>query len=419
MDLDEVAYGNAIEMLEQVLIEEYENDRAIGLLLGRMGANIMGMLEDGCDLEENQENFNWERVEVNVDEYRRMGDPSFKRHFRLSKPTYEKLVLTLAEYLLESGRVLRIRSSIDIPLLMVLWIMANPDTFRSVALRFGVLPGVVHFHYAYIIEALREMGSMYIRWPNEQERQGIKARFEAYSGLPGIVGVLDGTYQNVTAPKVQKDRFRNRHHTYAFNTMAVCDDNLLIRDLYVGEVGSMHDQRVFRRSPLYQKLVRREGLLQPDEHIIGDSAYQIMDSVLPPFRNVGNLTAAQRAYNYALCKCRARIEHAFGKAFGQWRRMKMLHSCNIELAVDHFTASYVLHNFMILNGEKLIDLDPDDGFIPDEEDLADRNEEEEEEDDDDDDGQEGGAANANFAHLVRQAHRAGVLKRTQLLQLFM
>lgn len=50
MDLDEVAYRHAMELLEQVLIEEYENDRAIGLMLGRMGANIMGMLEDGLDL---------------------------------------------------------------------------------------------------------------------------------------------------------------------------------------------------------------------------------------------------------------------------------------------------------------------------------------------------------------------------------
>lgn len=47
--MDEV-YRQAIEVLEQALIEEYENDRAIGLMLGRMGANIMGMLEDGGDL---------------------------------------------------------------------------------------------------------------------------------------------------------------------------------------------------------------------------------------------------------------------------------------------------------------------------------------------------------------------------------
>lgn len=32
----------------------------------------------------------------------------------------------------------------------------------------------------------------------------------------------------------------------------------------------------------------------------------------------------------------------------------MLHVLNSEIAIDHFTACYVLHNFMILNGERLI-----------------------------------------------------------------
>ena len=48
------------------------------------------------------------------------------------------------------------------------------------------------------------------------------------------------------------------------------------------------------------------------------------------------------------------MEHCFGKAFGQWRRMKFMYSLNIELAVDHIVSCFVLHNFMILNGEVLI-----------------------------------------------------------------
>jgi len=75
---------------------------------------------------------------------------------------------------------------------------------------------------------------------------------------------------------------------------------------------------------------------------------------MTPFRNRGNLTAAQRAYNYALCMSRVRIEHAFGKAFGQWRRMRMLHCLSPEIAVDHITTCFVLHNFMILSGKTLV-----------------------------------------------------------------
>lgn len=191
------------------------------------------------------------------------------------------LLETLAHHLVYSGRVQRVRNSLDIPLLMVLWILANPDTFRSVALRFGVLPGVVYFHYAYIVEALREMRPKYVQWPDENERALIKARFEEYSGFPGIAGVIDGTYNTITAPVEQRDRYINRHHLFSFNTSVVCDHTLLIRDMHIGEVGSLPDQRTFRRSPLYKKLLEDndQQYLLVDEHLIGDGAYTLTDFV--------------------------------------------------------------------------------------------------------------------------------------------
>jgi len=67
--------------------------------------------------------------------------------------------------------------------------------------------------------------------------------------------------------------------------MVVCDHNLLIRDFHIGEAGSLHDFRVFRRSPLFRKLVLNENneMLLPDEHILGDTAYAVMDCVGVPF----------------------------------------------------------------------------------------------------------------------------------------
>lgn len=52
-----------------------------------------------------------------------------------------------------------------------------------------------------------------------------------------------------------------------------------MRDLYVGEAGSLHDSRVFRRSPLSTNLLENPELMRPDEHIIGDSAYKLTDRV--------------------------------------------------------------------------------------------------------------------------------------------
>jgi hypothetical protein len=124
----------------------------------------------------------------------------------------------------------------------------------------------------------------YVCWPTPLERAEIKERFMEYSGFPGIVGCIDGSYCNVTSPVVpllQKRKFVNRHHQSSFNILVVCDHTLLVRYAHIGEVGSMHDQRVMRRSNIYQKLVANddENFLCDDEHIVGDSAYTLLDSV--------------------------------------------------------------------------------------------------------------------------------------------
>ena len=86
---------------------------------------------------------------------------------------------------------------------------------------------MVHFHYCYIIESLREMAPQYIQLPAAHERTAIKGRFEGYSGLPGIVGCIDGTYCVVTAPVLQKARYRNYKPTYSIKAIVICDIMLL------------------------------------------------------------------------------------------------------------------------------------------------------------------------------------------------
>lgn len=75
-----------------------------------------------------------------------------------------------------------------------------------------------------------------------------------------------------------------------------------------------------------------------------------------PFANNGHLTDQQLNFNRTLSQCRVRVENAFARAKGKWRRIKCMHVRNQEVAVDHITASFVLHNFTILHGQQLIDV---------------------------------------------------------------
>ncbi|KAK3909833.1 Putative nuclease [Frankliniella fusca] len=237
-------------------------------------------------------------------------------------------------------------------LLMVLWVLATPDSFRSIALRFGKTPGVVHYHYKRIIMALCDMSDTLITWPTHEERQVLSRAVLRRTGFPGVIGALDGCHINIITPRVNPQPYFNRKHDHSIVLQAVADCNLLFRDVYVGQPGSIHDSRVFRRSPLCAQLLNQPGqYLDNDQHILGDGAYILTDKVLTPFRNNGNLNEHQINYNCRHSSARSSVERAFGALKMKWRRLFYLHSWNIEYAVMTIVACVCIHNYLRHQGQ--------------------------------------------------------------------
>ncbi|KAK3917497.1 Protein ALP1-like, partial [Frankliniella fusca] len=204
----------------------------------------------------------WERIQVDISDYLLMRNEAFRLHFRMTTETFEVLVHRLSNQLGDED-IVRANEDFDLRriLLLVLWILATPDSFRSVALRFGVTSGVLHYHYKVIIRALSDLSQIYVQWPLPEERQVISRYCEMRSGFPGVVGAIDASYIPLCyAPQIEPQRYVNRHRDYAISLQAVVDPSLVFRDIYAGEPGSLHDSRVFRRSPLSTKL------LEPVKH---------------------------------------------------------------------------------------------------------------------------------------------------------
>ncbi|XP_052129639.1 uncharacterized protein LOC127750942 [Frankliniella occidentalis] len=299
----------------------------------------------------------WEYVAANIDDYHRMSNNCFKMHFRMSRPVFESISTIVKDHLIAKRRLQRERTDFNDIMLMVIWLLATPDSFRSVALRFGVVPSILYYFYIYIIEALRELSAKYISWPKEEERAVIKQTFERATGFPGVIGCIDCTHVYITAPVLDAQQYVNRHHTYSINVQAVVDNNLLVRQLHVGEAGSVNDARVFRKSNLYGDLLHRPlgAIRNVDEHLVGDGAYTVTDFMMKPFQNNGVLTNRQKQFNKSLSQCRVRVENAFALAKAKWRRLKFMHARNPRNVVDHIAACFVLHNMIMTHGEPVID----------------------------------------------------------------
>ena len=166
----------------------------------------------------------------------------------------------------------------DLCLMMGLWMLFNQDTFRSASRYFCCDRSVVHYHYKIVIEALREMAPRYIKWPTRLERHNSVRHYERRFGMLGAFASIDGSVFHITKPEIEPQRYV-RDKMYGVKAQVVSDHRKLVRDLYVGQPASVHDSRVFRRSPPAQNLFGRNDMMDPDQHILGDSAYSNTDKV--------------------------------------------------------------------------------------------------------------------------------------------
>ncbi|KAJ8930821.1 hypothetical protein NQ314_016353 [Rhamnusium bicolor] len=172
-------------------------------------------------------------------------------------------------------------------------------------------------------------------------------------GIPNVIGAIDGTDIFIKQPFGNAVDYYNRYQSHSVILQAVCDANKKFINISVGHPGRMHDARVFRRSSLYQSIINEDDpLIRPENHIIGDCAYPLLQEVLTPFRNTGHLTNGQIRYNTRFSSIRSIIERAFGLLKGKWKRLKYLDMSDMELLNEVITACCVLRNFIIRQGEQ-------------------------------------------------------------------
>lgn len=142
--------------------------------------------------------------------------------------------------------------------------------------------------------------------------------------------------------------------------IGTCNERALFIDINVGQPGRMHDARVFRLSPLYQRLTDPVNpILRQDMHLIGDSAYPLLTNLMKPYQDNGHLTREQHIFNNKLSSVRSTIERAFGLLKIKFRRLKYIDIHQAESAMHIVCAACVLHNFILLQNNDADDYNVD------------------------------------------------------------
>ncbi|XP_046395734.1 putative nuclease HARBI1 [Ischnura elegans] len=164
--------------------------------------------------------------------------------------------------------------------------------------------------------ALTTLAKKYLVWPTGEAAVGVIDGFARSSGFPGVIGAIDGTHIEIPAPSESAAAYVNRKGYHSIHLQAVCNREAVFTHCYAGNVGSVHDARVFRLSAVYNFL-NDQTKFPNDSHIIGDAAYGLHPQLLTPYADNGHLSQRQKNFNFSRSSARMAIERAFGLLKGR------------------------------------------------------------------------------------------------------
>lgn len=226
--------------------------------------------------------------------------------------------------------------------------------FRSVSDRFGVSLSTAWMSVQKIAQLLADNHGDFINWPEGRKASEEMEKWRIVSGIPGIIGAIDGSYIPISTPSIHQESYVCRKKFHAINMQAVCTSDKKFISVDIGAPGSMHDARVFRRSDLFQQIEADQNVMFPgNSHLIGDSAYPLCEYLIVPFKRYGDLSPAQRHFNKTFSSSRVRIEQAYGLLKGRFRRLKYVYMRRTELIPLIVLACCILHNICIDYGDEL------------------------------------------------------------------
>lgn len=177
--------------------------------------------------------------------------------------------------------------------------------------------------------------------------------------MPGVIGCIDGSYIKIRTPaKKIRSTYVNRHHQPSLTLQGICDNKKKFLNVFTGVSGKIHDSRVFSLSFISDDL---PNICGNDYHLLGDAAYPLTPYLITPYRDYGNLTAAQINFNYRFSRTRVLIENSFGLLKGRFRQLTYQTDFLSVIKTSKFILSCcVLHNLCIDNGDNWGDIYEDD-----------------------------------------------------------
>lgn len=270
-----------------------------------------------------------------------------------------------------------------------------------------------------VSKAICELSPKYIVWPIGNKIPEVALGFSQISGFPDIIGAIDATHFIIPPPKDNAEAFLNREGRHSIHLQvisillsshdwfsiiyykfllvvlmfikgiikllinkkvkvklyiaflqAVCDHTGSFTNIYVGNEGSITDERAFHLSPL-QEYINDPEKFPNNMHLIGDIGYKLHQRLLTPYFNYVQLTGREKNYNSCHLASRVIINRTLAHLKCRWKSLQqVLGITQMDYISCHILTCCVLHNICLLKEDILEELTNEELELQDEDVIA-------------------------------------------------
>ena len=193
-----------------------------------------------------------------------------------------------------------------------------------------------------------------VHWPDVAERAEIAKRMKDNHDFPSCVMVGDGTLSPLEYAPQSSDSgdYSGRKYKYSITCFIMNDDQKRIRSYLAGWPGSVHDNRVFKKTDVFQ---HPETYYSPGQYMLTDSAVDNSDYLIAAFKKprLQVMPVMNKQFNTKLARVRISSEHTIGILKGRFPWLKGIsnlltddkkHMIRILKLID---CCVILHNILL------------------------------------------------------------------------
>ncbi|XP_037942584.1 protein ALP1-like [Teleopsis dalmanni] len=278
----------------------------------------------------------------------------FLQMLRVNKSQFAHLVEIFAIDIIFKGPGSNLQLPVELQLAIVLFRLGSSGesaSVRKIATIFGVGDGGTLTKITQrVFSAILKKLPVYIQWPSATERRQLIAH--TFSELPFCIGYIDESEIKLAEkPSNNHEAYFSRQRIYSIKLQVVCDHKLRIMHALVGNPGSYHDSKIFKKSHI---ATNSAFLFTGEEWIAGDSAYQLTKHLITPYRTNSSLMniEQQNKFNKRHSQYRVRVENCFGILKEKFCSLKQMRIKIKDKKSQKFFNSWilvccVLHNILL------------------------------------------------------------------------